>query len=821
MGRLLNKIMRKLHAKFEGNDLAQELSGGISNDMVITSGMPELIRTAAAEGCVLLKNDGVLPFDSKSTISVFGRVQKDYFAVGYGSGGDVRSPYIVNLIDGLRNHGSIKINEELAAIYDTWCSNPKYEPDSGFWGHWPRYYPEMPLKTEQVKTAANNSEIALVVIGRAAGEDRENLLKKGSYYLTNREIKMLDIVTKFFNKVVVVLDCGNIIDMAWTEKYGDKLNAIILPWQGGMESGNALADVLAGTVNPCGKLTDTIARKYEDYPSASYFGNKKANNYVEDIFMGYRYFETFSPDKVLYPFGFGLSYTTFEISCKDVKRIDDEVILKIDVTNTGNVAGKEVVQVYCSAPQGKLGKAVKSLIAFKKTDVINSEETVNLELKFNIKELASYDDSGITGHKSAYVLESGKYDIYIGKSVRACSKVWDFFIDKLLVTEQLSEVMAVEPDNKFERIIAKEENGRLIPAFNEVPTITTDLKATILKNLPKGAEITGDKGYKLEDVKSGKVIMKEFVAQLEIDELEAISRGDGPMNSPLGALGNAGALGGVTESLRKKGIPAVITADGPAGIRVKKTCSLLPCGTLLACTWDTELIHKLFKRLGDEMLDRGVDMILSPGLNIHRNPLCGRNFEYFSEDPLISGKISAAAVLGVQHNGLSACPKHFACNNQETNRNHNDSRVSERALREIYLKGFEIVVKEARPKNIMTSYNKINGVWSHYNYELVTTVLRGEWGYEGNVITDWWMRYAPSTEFPQIYGNAYRVRAQVDVLMPGARNPMNKDKEKNNDGTLLKTYGEKDGITLGEMQRVATNVLEYVMNSSAMDRVND
>ena len=280
------------------------------------------------------------------------------------------------------------------------------------------------------------------------------------------------------------------------------------------------------------------------------------------------------------------------------------------------------------------------------------------------------------------------------------------------------------------------------------------------------------------------------------------------MNSPLGAKGNAGTLGGVLESLRDKGIPAITTTDGPSGIRLHASCSLLPIGAILASTFNEELVEELYTHVGKEMAAKGSDVLLAPGMNIHRSPLCGRNFEYFSEDPLVSGKIAAAVVRGVQANGLSACPKHFACNNQETNRCHNDSRVSERALREIYLKGFEICVKEATPKCIMTSYNKINGVWGHYNYELCTTVLRKEWGYKGMVMTDWWMRKSKSPEFPNIRDNAYRVRAQVDVLMPGgARTGKRKP-----DGTLLKTYGKPDGITIGELQRTAKNVIRLAMS---------
>jgi beta-glucosidase len=287
------------------------------------------------------------------------------------------------------------------------------------------------------------------------------------------------------------------------------------------------------------------------------------------------------------------------------------------------------------------------------------------------------------------------------------------------------------------------------------------------------------------------------------------------MGSSLGVAGNAGAFGGILPSLRDKGIPPVITADGPSGLRLRKYCALLPNGTALASTWDDKLVEELFAHIGKEMIKHGVDVVLSPGMNLHRNPLCGRNFEHFSEDPLLTGKMAAAIVRGVQSQGVSCCPKHFACNNQETKRNTNDSRVSQRALREIYLRGFEIVVKEAKPNTIMTSYNKINGVWSHYNYDLVTTVLRKEWGFDGVVITDWWMQKSKSPEFPNIKDNAYRVRAQVDVLMPGDMGHLNKKYK--SDGTLLKTLGKPEGMTRAELQRTAKNVLQLILKTRKED----
>jgi beta-glucosidase len=336
-----------------------------------------------------------------------------------------------------------------------------------------------------------------------------------------------------------------------------------------------------------------------------------------------------------------------------------------------------------------------------------------------------------------------------------------------------------------------------------------DLKQRILKNLPQEVPFTGDVGIQLRDVADGLNTLDEFIAQLSDRELCDLSRGEGPMNSSLGTVGNAGAFGGITEALREKGIHPVITADGPSGIRLKKYTSLLPCGTAIACTWDDALTQQVFTAVGEEAAGLGVDVLLAPGMNIHRNPLCGRNFEYYSEDPYLTGKIAAAAVRGLQQGGVSACPKHFACNNQEVNRNKNDSRLSERALREIYLKGFEICVKDGKPRNIMTSYNKINGVWGHYHYDLVTTILRGEWGYDGNVLTDWWMQPSVSPEFPQIRDNAYRVRAGVDVLMPGGASYVKQYYAF--DRQLLDSLQKEDGLTRGELQRTAKNVLKFIL----------
>ncbi len=802
-------LISKIVSKFSG--LSQEETARAAAEKTITPGMPEILRRAAAEGAVLLKNDGLLPLENNETVALFGRVQCEWFYTGYGSGGDVNKPYAVNLIEGIRGCSALQLYEPLAKLYSDWSE--KNPIDHGFWGHWPRFYPEMPLSKEVAADAAAKADCAVVTIGRSSGEDRENALEKGSFYLTDDERKLLETVTEVFEKTVVLFNVGSIMDLSWLHDFGDKIGAVLLVWQGGMESGNAVADLLCGAVCPSGKLTDTIARQYADYPSANDFGAAEFNNYTEDIFVGYRWFETFKPETVLYPFGYGLSYTDFSVQFTGLKEEKDGFALSCTVTNTGKkYSGKTVVQVYVEPPCGALGTPARVLCGFAKTDVLAPGKTQDLTINIPTARLASYDESGVTGYTSAYVLQQGVYGFCLGENVRDAVRVAEITKAETELLEQLTQAAA--PVQSFTVCRAKDNHGGRALSREPVYLSKVDLKQRILDTLPKAVEQTGNRGIKLCDVRDGKATMDDFVAQLDLTELEAISRGAYIMNSPLGVPGNAGVYGGVLPSLREKGVPPVTTTDGPSGIRLQSCCSLLPIGTLLACTFDEALVEELYKALGAEMREKGTDVLLAPGINIHRNPLCGRNFEYYSEDPLVTGKIAAAAVRGLQSNGVSACVKHFACNNQEFRRSTNDSRVSERALREIYLKGFEICVKEAAPQNIMTSYNKINGVHGHYQYELCTTILRGEWHYDGCVMTDWWMRSQKSPEFPKLRDNAYRVRAQVDVLMPGGKR-VGKQKP---DKTLLKTYGKKDGITLGEMQRTAKNVLRFCMHSTAMER---
>ena len=793
----LQKVLEKIVSRCAG--LLSQNQDHHNPNKTVTPGMPQLLRRAAAEGAVLLHNR-VLPLPEKASVSIFGRVQLDWFATGYGSGGDVNTPYVVGLLDGLENCEALKVNGDLARVYRNWVKD--HPADHGFWGHWPWYHEEMPLSQELVASARENSEYAVAVIGRASGEDRENMLEKGSYYLTDGERDMLRRVTEAFENTILVLNIGSIMDFSFLEEFMPRLGAVLLLWQGGMESGNAAADLLCGKVNPSGRLTDTIALSYEDYPSAANFGNRDANRYEEDIYVGYRWFETFNREKVAYPFGYGLSYTTFALQAEG-----EGLCYRATVTNTGAYPGRDTLMLFVQKPCGELGNPDRELVAFAKTGLLAPGESQTLSFAVERDRLGSYDEAGLTGHKSCYVLQKGEYCFYLGENVREAEFVGEYLAEETQVVQQLSQAAA--PGNAFDVWAAHEENGSRLPVKRKCSGSHRDLKQRILDNLPDSIPQTGDRGWKLKDVRDGKITLDTFVAQLSLTELEAISRGGYIMNSPLGARGNAGVFGGVTQSLRDKGIPPVTTTDGPSGIRLYDSCSLLPIGTALACSFDVELVQELYAAVGAEMRARGTDVLLAPGMNIHRNPLCGRNFEYFSEDPYVTGKIAAAVVRGVQSTGLSACPKHFACNNQEVNRTHNDSILSERALREIYLKGFEICVKESNPINLMTSYNKINGVWGHYHYDLVQTILRREWGFKGNILTDWWMRNAPSPEFPRVTANGYRLRSGVDVLMPGAASVSSRIKRP--DGTLLKTYGKKDGITLGEMQYCAKHVLKCVM----------
>ncbi len=762
-------------------------------------------RKAAADGIVLLKNEGrILPLGKNDCVSLFGRTQIDYNKSGTGSGGLVNVDRVVNILDGIRENGNLTLNGELVSVYEEWLKDHPFDKGAG-WAQEPWCQEEMVPSDEVVSKARQASDVAVVIIGRAAGEDKDNGANKGSWYLTDDEEALLAVVTKHFDKTVVLLNVGNIIDMSWVEKYG--IGAVAYIWQGGQDGGAAVADMLSGNVNPSGRLTDTIAKDIFLYPSVKNFGNIECNLYEEDIYVGYRYFETFRKDDVLYPFGFGLSYTDFEQTVAKAELCGETVKVSVRVKNVGKRAGREVVQVYFEAPQGKLGKSLRSLIAFGKTELISSGEEQTLDFEINIAEMASYDDGGVTGNKSSYVLEAGEYKLYVGKNVREAAPAFSFTLKELKVTERLSEALA--PVRDLDIIYPEITPDGVKIAHRRASKRTVDYCDRIMAETPKKIKQTGDRGIKLADVKDGKATMEEFVAQLSSDQLIHLSLGEG-MCSPKVRPGGAGAVGGVTEELAHFGIPIAALHDGPSGIRMDNgdKATSLPNGTAIACTWDVELAEEIYELLSIELTTHSIDSILGPGINIHRVPLNGRNFEYFSEDPYITGKFAAAMIRGVAKYGNSATVKHFAANSQEYHRRDNDAVMSERAAREIYLKGFEYAVKEGKPRSLMTSYNLINGIWSANNYELNTTVLRGEWGYSGFVVTDWWPRLSfESTDGMPL---RYMVEAQNDVYMPTSD-----AKTFNHDLYAALEEGE---ITLGQLQRNAMNILRYLASSHALER---
>lgn len=760
-----------------------------------------------SEGIVMLKNENnALPLDTDKEVAVFGRIQFHYYKSGTGSGGMVNVTKVVNILDGLIDNG-VKVNEKLLDTYRKWDKENPFDLGEG-WGGEPWSQKEMPLDEGLVKETAKSCETAIVIIGRTAGEEQDNRLEAGSYLLSDDEIAMLTVVRKHFKKVVLLLNVGNIIDMTDINRIAP--DAVLYVWQGGMTGGKGTADVLTGKVSPSGKLPDTIAYKASDYPSDANFGREKNRDiYAEDIYVGYRYFETFAKEKVLYPFGFGLSYTEFEIKTEKAEITEGAVKLSVSVKNIGSYKGKEVIEVYCEAPQGRLGKAARVLCGFEKTRELVPQEEQVVEIAVDIAKLASYDDSGVTGNKSCYVLEAGEYKFYVGSDVRSAEYACSFEQGEDLVTERLTQSLA--PVESFERIKPVCEGGAFSIGREAVPVSEVDESARRLEKLPKEIAYTGDKGIKLWDVKNGKNTMDEFIAQLSDYDLSCIIRGEG-MGSPRVTAGTASAFGGVSENLNGFGIPAGCCSDGPSGMRLDcgtKAFSL-PNGTMIASSFNKELTSELFTFMGLEMAANKVDCLLGPGMNIHRHPLNGRNFEYFSEDPFLTGKMAAAELKGMAGAGVTGTIKHFCANNRETNRHFIDSVVSERALREIYLKGFEIAVKEGGASSVMTTYGRVNGLWTAGNFDLNTVILREEWGFKGFTMTDWWANINVRGKEPDKTDFAAMARAQNDVYM------VCPDGEKNDDNTLVAL--ENGGIERCELQRNAANICGFLLHTNALKR---
>lgn len=760
----------------------------------------ETSARAVSGGIVMLKNDGALPLKQGGTAAVFGRIQLHYYKSGTGSGGMVNVSKVIGITDGLLDAG-YKLDEQLLNAYREWDEQNPFDYGEG-WGGEPWSQKEMPLTDELVGGAASRADAAIVIIGRTAGEEMDNKLEKGAFLLSDLEEDMLRRVTSAFDKTVVLLNTGGLIDMSFMDRY--PVSAVMYVWQGGMVGGAGTAAVLTGEVSPSGKLPDTIAYEISDYPSDKFFGSGDMDCYGEDIYVGYRYFETFAKDRVRFPFGFGMSYTSFDITASDFKLDGDKVTGSVNVKNTGSTPGREVVQIYCSAPQGKLGKPARVLCGFDKTRTLQPGESQTLCFEIPLESVASYDDSGVTGHKSAWILEQGGYVFYAGADVRSASEAYSLTLPETVVRQCKS---ALGPLTAFKRMV----NSSGKPEFEDVP-LTGEAFPHDHAKLPAEIPQTGDRGIRLADVVNGKNTLEEFTAQLTDYDLSCIIRGEG-MGSPKVTAGTAAAFGGVSDTLTALGIPCACCDDGPSGMRLDcgtKAFSL-PNGTLLASTFDRPLMTELFTFMGLEMHTNQVDCLLGPGMNIHRHPLNGRNFEYFSEDPYLTGEMASAELAGLHSTGAEGTIKHFCGNNRETRRHFLDSVISERALREIYLRGFEKAVKKGGAKSVMTTYGQVNGVWTAGNYDLVTGILRDDWGFDGFTMTDWWANINRRGKAPDKSDFAAMAMAQNDVYMVTA------DGAACNDNTLdsLKS-GE---LTRGELQRNAMNILRFLTTTHAMKRV--
>lgn len=724
-----------------------------------------LSKDAAKEGMVLLKNEQhVLPLQTGAKVALFGKATFDYVKGGGGSG-DVTVAYTRNLYEGIKAlKGKISVYEELADFYR---ENVKEQYKAG---RVPGMTIEPQVPQELLQKAKAYTDTAVISICRFSGEgwDRKSIVETenkniwaseeemarrsaeifedGDFYLTHAEQEMVNTVKQNFARVIVVMNVGGMVDTSWFHDDA-QIQSVLMAWQGGMEGGLATAELLAGEGNPSGKLSDTFARELNDYPSTyNFHESEKYVEYTDDIYVGYRYFETIpgAKEKVNYPFGFGLSYTQFTLGESQISIEGDQIRCMVSVTNTGAMAGKEVVQAYYGAPQGRLGKAARVLCAFAKTRLLQPGETQLMTLCWKIADMASYDDCGKVC-KSAYVLEQGEYRFYIGTSVRdAVENATVYTAAKDIVTQQLTSRLA--PTSLTKRMLADgtyeelETTEPIDTDANELEKMTTEEMEAFAPKTEGRARwrLWGDKTpdkqhHFLIEAAEGKITLEEFMAQLSDEQLAELLGGQ-----PNTGVANTFGFG----NLPDYGVPNIMTADGPAGLRISPECGVCttawPCSTLIACTWNPEVAQKVGAAGGAEVKENNIAVWLTPAVNIHRSPLCGRNFEYYSEDPYLTGKMASAMVKGIQSNHVGATVKHFALNNKETNRKNSDSRASERAIREIYLKAFEIIVKEANPWAIMSSYNIVNGRRTSENHELLTDVLRGEWGFEGAVTTDWW-----------------------------------------------------------------------------------
>ena len=767
-------------------------------------------RRAAAEGIVLLKNEGhILPLKQGSSVAIYGAGAGKTIKGGTGSG-DVNERENVSVFQGMKNAGFYVTNEEwiesYEKIYDKarqdWKNDILSRTGEGadtmdFFAVYSTTPFVMPAGDPIPKPAdGENTDTAVYVLSRVAGEGADRNADKGDYYLNDEEHQMLADICAYYRDVIVVINAGAQVDLSFMDEFKN-IKALLTIVQPGMEGGNAFADVVSGKVTPSGKLTDTWAYKYEDYPNSETFshnnGNVETEVYKEGIYVGYRYFDTFEVP-VRYGFGYGLSYTDFAIFDCSLENVNDgKITVSAQVKNVGEASGKEVVQMYVSLPGGILEKEAHRLTAYAKTSELKPGKIEKVSMEISVDQLTSYDEK-----RTAWILESGFYGIWIGSSLASAKLCGGVKLDKEVILRQVKNLFPLKQE--LEEMI--QEAGKTTTREKAAEQQAQEENLTVVE-LHADDFITEVIEYQKNSALYEKEAM-DFVDTLSEEELINLAAGD-PGKAQGGNLGAAGISvpGSAGETHRcaiDKGLASIVLADGPAGLRLMKYyhvnngsivsmpfefslegglfyddskelpgeryyqyCTAIPVGTLLAQTWNQKLIREVGAMIGTEMEYFGVTLWLAPGMNIHRNPLCGRNFEYYSEDPYVSGTIAAAMTEGVQSNyGCGTTIKHFACNNQEDNRMGSDSVVSERALREVYLKGFEIAVRQSQPMSIMTSYNLINGVHAANNYDLCTETARNEWGFKGMIMTDW-----TTTEQGDNCTASGCMRAGNDLVMPG------------------------------------------------------
>lgn len=828
----------------------------------------ELAKTIAREGIVLLKNENhILPLHPNSPVAVFGRGLIETQIGGSGSGAS-DSKNASTIMDGLLGLG-FNLDQELAAEYQKQLSlEPKQEMNdfmeiitSGYiyeiWGVYNPPAKELALDDKVVAASAGKAETAIIVISRNSGGEESDRKVVDDYYLQPSEKALIEQVTSNFRHVVVVFNTNGYVDTAWTNDYKN-IEGLVYLGLPGEAGGTALAEVLAGTYSPSGKLTATMALSYDDYPTAAHFSYNKdlpgsiltydsygldagANGstgfnlspvtvYKEGIYLGYRYFDTFGK-KVMFPFGHGLSYTNFEITNVAASIDKEQEIIRVtaDVRNTGETySGQEVVQVYVSEADGKLEKPYQKLTVFSKTKDLAPGEKQTLALNFPFSELASYDQE-----TASYLIEAGDYLLRVGNSSRNTHVVGKISVPVAIVTEQLSNQLALHPANQGKIEFLSKEGVSSITYEGESEEISSAACVGVIArddltfkeidpaNLFEELAIAHTE-FSLEDVKQGKITMEQFVAQLTKEELAVLVNGHGK-GVPFGGIGlevpdsisyeNGKDIGSnthptgqnnyVSPGIERLGIASIFYKDGPAGVRM----TAWPIQTVMANTWNRELLYEFGDAAGQEAESQQVDSWLAPAVNLHRNPIGGRNFEYYSEDPLLSGTCAVAVANGVQENHpVTVCAKHFALNEQETyRRGHSkrnidavDSIVEERVARELYLKPFEMLVKQTKMMNIMTSFNKINGVFAAGSHDLNTSILKEEWDFNGFVVTDW-------GDMDTVVDGADAIAAGNDIVMPGGP-PVIKQ---------VLAGLEEGRCTMADLQRNVINLLNFVVNSEA------